>query len=253
MDHGRHQAQYAARALELHQGRPVAIEPVEDLRVDGIGRLQALLVIGGAAFRRELVGLRTIEIGEGACHEIALLELFAGQPAPGSPAPSGTGTGGRPDGPEPGSPVPPPAGAKTLRRFHGTVRVDASRVGRDANPRLSSLVSEIDGIKKRHGLLIERALIFAINKLPNWYAAKERIAVAGGKHLAKRLVCAGRRRLRGTRAIVLRIRLAGASRRASKTGREPGHKVRSRCPPPDRLRIRNTQNYAPYLLVLSKT
>ena len=174
MDHGRHQAQNAARALELHQGRPVGIEPVEDLRVDGIGRLQALLVIGGAAFRRELVGLRTID-------EIALLELFAGQPAPRSPAPSGTGTGGRPDGPEPGSPVPPPAGAKTLRRFRGTVRVDANRVGRDANPRLSSLVSEIDGIKKRHGLLIERALIFAINKLPNWYAAKERIAVAGGK------------------------------------------------------------------------
>lgn len=29
-----------------------------------------------------------------------------------------------------------------------------------SNPRLSSLVSEIDSIKKRHGLLIERALIF---------------------------------------------------------------------------------------------
>lgn len=50
-----------------------------------------------------------------------------------------------------------------------------------ANPRLSSLVSEVDGIKKRHGLLIERALIFAINKLPHWQAAKEQIQVAGGK------------------------------------------------------------------------
>lgn len=50
-----------------------------------------------------------------------------------------------------------------------------------SNPRLSSLVSEIDGIKKRHGLLIERALIFAINKLPNWQAAKEQIPVASGK------------------------------------------------------------------------
>ena len=50
-----------------------------------------------------------------------------------------------------------------------------------ANPRLSSLVSEVDGIKKRHGLLIERALIFAINKLPHWQATKEQIQVAGGR------------------------------------------------------------------------
>ena len=49
------------------------------------------------------------------------------------------------------------------------------------NPRLSSLVSEVDGIKKRHGLLIERALIFAINKLPHWQAAKEQIQTTGGK------------------------------------------------------------------------
>ncbi len=48
------------------------------------------------------------------------------------------------------------------------------------NPRLSSLVSEIDGIKKRHGLLIERALIFAINKLPDWEARRdEKIPIAG--------------------------------------------------------------------------
>ena len=50
-----------------------------------------------------------------------------------------------------------------------------------SNPRLSSLVSEIDSIKKRHGLLFERALIFAINKLPHWKADKEKISVAGGK------------------------------------------------------------------------
>ncbi|WP_186398690.1 hypothetical protein [Stappia sp. P2PMeth1] len=50
-----------------------------------------------------------------------------------------------------------------------------------SNPRLSALVSEVDGIKKRHGLLIERALIFAINKLPHWQAAKEQIPVTGGK------------------------------------------------------------------------
>ncbi len=50
-----------------------------------------------------------------------------------------------------------------------------------SNPRLSSLVSEVDGIKKRHGLLIERALIFAINKLPHWQAAKEQVPIPGGK------------------------------------------------------------------------
>jgi hypothetical protein len=49
------------------------------------------------------------------------------------------------------------------------------------NPRLSALVSEIDSIKKRHGLLIEEALIFAINKVPGWVASKEKIAVAGGR------------------------------------------------------------------------
>lgn len=49
------------------------------------------------------------------------------------------------------------------------------------NPRLSSLVSEVDSIKKRHGLLIERALIFAINKVPYWHAAKEQIHVTGGR------------------------------------------------------------------------
>ena len=48
-------------------------------------------------------------------------------------------------------------------------------------PRLSALVSEIDSIKKRHGLLIEKALIFAINRVPDWCATKERISVAGGR------------------------------------------------------------------------
>lgn len=49
------------------------------------------------------------------------------------------------------------------------------------SPRLSSLVSEIDSIKKRHGLLIEGALIYAINRIPGWWAGKERIPVAGGR------------------------------------------------------------------------
>ncbi|UYN95213.1 MAG: hypothetical protein KIT25_24920 [Enhydrobacter sp.] len=54
--------------------------------------------------------------------------------------------------------------------------------------RLSTLVSEIDSIKKRHGRLIEDALLFAINKLPDWTATKERIPVATGTPLQRRVV-----------------------------------------------------------------
>ena len=55
VDHRRHQAQHAAGALELHQRGPVGVEPVEDLRVDRVGRLDALLVVGVAALGRELL------------------------------------------------------------------------------------------------------------------------------------------------------------------------------------------------------
>ena len=41
----RHQAQHAARLLEALDGRPVLIEAVEDLRVDGIAGAQALHVL----------------------------------------------------------------------------------------------------------------------------------------------------------------------------------------------------------------
>ena len=75
VDHRRHQAQHAARALELHQRRPVGVEPVEDLRMDRVGRLDALLVVAVAALGRELRLLRAIEIGEGARGHVALLEL----------------------------------------------------------------------------------------------------------------------------------------------------------------------------------
>lgn len=42
-------------------------------------------------------------------------------------------------------------------------------------PRLSRLVSAIDSAKKRHGLLIERALMNAINMVPGWTAEKIRV------------------------------------------------------------------------------
>ena len=65
VDDGGHQAQHAAGALELDQGGPVGVEPVEDLRVDGVGRLDALLVVGVAALGRELLVLGAVEVGEG--------------------------------------------------------------------------------------------------------------------------------------------------------------------------------------------
>ena len=74
VDHRRHQAQHAARALELHQRGPVAVEPVEDLGVDRVGGLDALLVVAVPALGRELGSLRAIEVGEGARGHVALLE-----------------------------------------------------------------------------------------------------------------------------------------------------------------------------------
>lgn len=50
-----------------------------------------------------------------------------------------------------------------------------------AHPGLSRLVTEIDGVKKRHGRLIEDALIFAINRRHGWIAGREAIPVAPGR------------------------------------------------------------------------
>ena len=75
VDHRRHQAQHAARALEFHQRGPVGVQPVEDFRMDRVGRLDALLVFGFAALRRKLGLLVTVKLGEGARHDVAILEL----------------------------------------------------------------------------------------------------------------------------------------------------------------------------------
>ena len=75
VDHRRHQAQHAARALEFHQRGPVGVEPVENLRVDRIRGLDPLLVVGVAALGRELLVLRAVEVGEGARDHVAVLEL----------------------------------------------------------------------------------------------------------------------------------------------------------------------------------
>ena len=65
MDHGRHQAQDTARPLELHQGRPVGIQAVEDLRMDRVGRFQSPFVLPLSATRREgVAGVGPVGLGE---------------------------------------------------------------------------------------------------------------------------------------------------------------------------------------------
>ena len=75
MNHRRHQPQHAAGALELRQRRPVGVEPVEYLGMDGIGILDALFVVGLAALGGKLLLLRAVQVGEPARHHIAGREL----------------------------------------------------------------------------------------------------------------------------------------------------------------------------------
>ena len=75
MNHGGHQTQHATRALELHKGGPVGVEPVKNLRVNRIGCLDALFVIGVVALGRKLLVLGPVKIGEGPRHNVAVLEL----------------------------------------------------------------------------------------------------------------------------------------------------------------------------------
>ena len=74
MDHRGHQAQHAARALELHQGGPIGVEPVEDLRVDRIRGLDAFLVVATATLGRELGALCVIEVRERPRGHVTLFE-----------------------------------------------------------------------------------------------------------------------------------------------------------------------------------
>ena len=46
---------------------------------------------------------------------------------------------------------------------------------------LSSFVSEIDGVKKRHGRLLSEALIYAISKTPGWKAHRGKLSVVKGR------------------------------------------------------------------------
>ncbi len=62
-NHG-HEPQHAASALEALQCGPVLVEPLEDLRVDGIAGADLLLVRGLAALGREVGAVRPIQAAE---------------------------------------------------------------------------------------------------------------------------------------------------------------------------------------------
>ncbi|HZQ00786.1 MAG TPA: Swt1 family HEPN domain-containing protein [Reyranella sp.] len=67
------------------------------------------------------------------------------RPEPGMPPPPVSGPGGLLDGPGPAAPVDVPAGAQALKRFHGMVRVDPARVGRDASRIADEVIAHLVG------------------------------------------------------------------------------------------------------------
>ena len=66
VDDGVHQAQDAARALEALEARPVLVEAVEQLGVDRVGLLDAVLVAAVARLAREVVGVAVVHLDEAA-------------------------------------------------------------------------------------------------------------------------------------------------------------------------------------------
>jgi predicted AAA+ superfamily ATPase len=78
--------------------------------------------------------------------EVAAKQLDAEVPVPGTPTPSPE-PGGKGPIPGPGvpDPAPPPPAAQVLRRFHGSVRLDSSRVGRDAGRIADEVIAHLVG------------------------------------------------------------------------------------------------------------
>ncbi len=69
------------------------------------------------------------------------LETGIPEPPPPTPDPPG-GTGDSGNGPEPGPPQPPPR----PKRYHGSVQLDANRVGRDAGQVAEEVIAHLAGI-----------------------------------------------------------------------------------------------------------
>ena len=70
-DHGRHQPQHAAGALELVERRPVLVEPVEQLGMDRVRQLHPPPVLGLADLAREVGRLLAVEVAERLDHAVA--------------------------------------------------------------------------------------------------------------------------------------------------------------------------------------
>ena len=66
-------------------------------------------------------------------------------PKPGGSGNGGNGPGGGDDPPDP-SPPPPPPPPRLLKRFHGTVTLDATRVGRDASQIADEVIAHLAGL-----------------------------------------------------------------------------------------------------------
>ncbi|MGH7087806.1 MAG: hypothetical protein ACREFQ_02800 [Stellaceae bacterium] len=78
--------------------------------------------------------------------DVASKQLDAEVPPPGAPTPS-SGPGGWEPTPRPGvgETTPTPPAAQQLRRFHGSVRVDSTRVGRDAGRIADEVIAHLAG------------------------------------------------------------------------------------------------------------
>ncbi|MBR0790096.1 DUF499 domain-containing protein [Bradyrhizobium manausense] len=78
--------------------------------------------------------------------DVASKQLDAETPSPAGPGPTpGPSGGGADPRPGPGGTIPTPAAAPQLRRFHGSVRLDSTRVGRDASRIADEVIAHLAG------------------------------------------------------------------------------------------------------------
>ena len=99
VDHGAHEAQDAAGALEPLQGGPVAVEPVEQLGVDGVGLAQPPLVVRLEGLGGQLAALPPVVVDEPLDGGVALadgLGVEVGEQAPAHDLEALPGGGGAP-------------------------------------------------------------------------------------------------------------------------------------------------------------
>jgi hypothetical protein len=78
--------------------------------------------------------------------DVANKQLDAETPSPANPGPAPAPAGGGPDTrPGTGETPPTPPAVQQLRRFHGSVRVDSARVGRDAGRIADEVIAHLAG------------------------------------------------------------------------------------------------------------